>query len=177
MTSTTKASATEVNNRLAIQAALERAAKVVGKGLPKGSRLAEGAVRLDLAIKLAGDITVGKDTPPGDPVEISLVDLRQLLAVILRELGTERAEKLIGAGIKDLKRAAGDDAGAVAARKRIEADQAAADEAVFRISKRRSYTASRTASGRRGAISGAPGVAVSGSVAGSKIEIEVDGAA
>jgi hypothetical protein len=151
-------------------AAIKRALKVLEQAA-KAEPPRAGTYAAELTIQLAGDVVVGQAVPPGDPKTVPSCTVADALIAYWQGLPDGQRSKAIADGVAICRRAAKNTpAGAKAAAEMDEA-QSLAQAQLDAIARRARFTEERQSRGRAGAVTGKPGLVISGTINGRKVEL------
>lgn len=152
---TPKLSDAEIQRRLAVVRGVEIAAKRLAGELPKGVELAEGGHPVDVLVGVRGDVIVGKASEPGEPYEVAEVSTLHVLALLAAAIPDADRPAAISAAVAGARDDAREHKSA-----RCKAAVEQLDAEILAAAKRRKCVKTVTPSGRRGAVTGKPDVAV-----------------
>jgi len=152
---------------LALSAALKRAMAVVDAEIGKGA-LTAGGYPVCLDVHIEGDITVGKASEPGEPKTVPAFNRDMLLAAIFHAAGDD-GTALVGRAISKIKRAMDGGKAAEDLAKSCKACSALAED----LALKRGVTEEKQSPARKGAVSGKPSVAITGTAGAHSVEVEL----
>lgn len=150
-------------NAAAARDAMTLAAKKLDKQCGR-LKLDEGSHAVALDIAVAGDVIVGKPTPPGQTVSVNGTDLA---AALLGQLPVKDREKAAASALKLLARA---EEGAAASKLKVDAGRGLVKAT---LDTAQDHGLVKPTAGRAGALTGKPSVRVAGEVAGNNVELDI----
>lgn len=152
-----------------VVATLKRAIAVVeGSMADKSTKPAEGAYPVALELAIAGDITVGKETPAGDDREVPTLDASHVLAGLVDAARGDKAKAAVvtkgAAAYRDLERSKG-----TGAKDAVDY----AEGLVAQVCESIGAMKTVPTPGRAGAVQGKPSVTIHGTHGGNALSLEV----
>lgn len=166
-----KKSKAELKSIAVVKAALTRALAVVEAQAKKlgATELDEGSYPVAMDVSIAGDVTVGKSTPPGEPRECSTVADGEVLYGMLATMTKTEIRAAVRKAFKLHLRAGTSEK----AKADLDQGKKHLTEVLLDEAKKLGLVRTVTPSGRRGSVAGKPHVQVTGSAGEHKLELEV----